>query len=93
MVMIASTSQKEAYTGRFPLYGTVVIDSKRCNVEDMRGFETGHDNPNFQVVAPEGYCFYDTYTRATAVWSINEIGRLARNAKLESIYDDREQED
>jgi hypothetical protein len=53
----ASAAEKAAYKGVYPLHGFVTLGGQLCPVEDLRSGDK--DEPQWEVMAPEGFHFYD----------------------------------
>lgn len=80
----ASPDQKASYKGITPLYGFARIDGQRCIVEYLG---EGRDNPNYEVLAPDGFRFTPEGTTTLIGFTLSDLIERIEMNSLES-YDE-----
>lgn len=71
----ANANEQKAYSQRspkplYPLYGSVRVSGKPCHVEYLN---EGRDNPNYEVLAPDGFWFYPDGVHSLLCFTLDDL--------------------
>lgn len=87
----ATTQEKEAYSGLYPLSHWVTVSGQRCPVE----FLNEHNGPKYEVMAPNGFHFVEgCYSNCAGslhsmlAYSLADAKERCMGTELKECYDD-----
>lgn len=87
MLRKATTEEKQAYSGLYPLSHIATLDGVTLNVEGLGGHWSKGD-PQYEVMAPDGFHFKYDYTHSLLCDNLADVRGRLKGAELEPCGDE-----